>query len=203
MKKLTTNMVLVIAFLSFSITSCKKETKLNSSPSDPNQFYAKIDGIDLELIYYLGGEVHNVLYNESTPDSTSDLHSYGAGLALFDSVFNPIQEGKVSFGSIRTLLGENPEWNEFESFFSVGQRKYDSQLKDGVKVEIIIDGVLWSTALGSEEQANSTFEISKTRSGGISPPGVKIEANYQCSMYDQNGNSAILTNGFFRGGYFY
>jgi hypothetical protein len=89
------------------------------------------------------------------------------------------------------------------AFYAPGNYSYEKMLtsqEDGVRIFFTdVNGKLWQTDLGTANQTNSSFIITKAtaihRLSDDLITGVLFEASFNCTLYDGLGNYKTLTNG--------
>jgi hypothetical protein len=98
-------------------------------------------------------------------------------------------------------------WNAeaFVQFFTPGKRNYSNGAQNGIEI-VIFDArdnfKKWSTSLDSANQQGSRFEILETiklENDLNHKVIVKLIAEFDCMMYDSEGNAEPLTEGRFIG----
>jgi hypothetical protein len=111
----------------------------------------------------------------------------------------------VEKGTLYTPGIGRPDEAAFRQFFAVGQYNYSSTsspaLLNGIVIEHRDDnGVTWVSNKGTADQTGSSFNIvSNKEETNFGDQQMKIYATFNCKVYDDNGNSKILTNGKFVG----
>lgn len=98
-------------------------------------------------------------------------------------------------------------WNDdaFVQFFTPGKRNYSIDARNGIEI-VIFDALdnykKWSTSSDSSNQQGSTFEITEAIKLENNLHGkvlVKLVAEFDCMMYDSEGNAEPLNDGRFIG----
>lgn len=199
--------ILLFCLIGMITFSCKKDDEDNNT-SGSNQtdmslgaFVCDKDGNAFEMIVT---QSNDLIAGSSTSGSLKKLY--------FSSVRNQSTEffAGISMGSLSNPNAAHPDDTDFINFISLGDKVYayetgvgtNSGTSDGAGVWMYIDGVEWSTSKGVADQTGSTFEITEvTVQPFTGDQYIKVEATFSCKIYDDNGNSMVLTNGTFVGSF--
>ena len=112
-------------------------------------------------------------------------------------------------GLIKTFygLGSTPSMDSVNTMVALGARTYGAfvwnsgtltyDISDGVRVEWTDpSGTKWSTDRGIADQTGSTFSINEvTATGEVFGPRYTFKVSFSCRLYDEAGNSKLVTNG--------
>lgn len=194
-------------FILFSLVifSCKKkdeepepEPKVpvvnNPTPKEPALFLkAQIDTMDIDYSIITGLEPLNA-------SSSSDASIGSGGMAStfkYGTSISSLAEERAIYITIGTLYlpdGGRPYTEEFFDFFQIGTYNYSNEADDGIEIVFLDEnGTIWTS---NGDQTGSSFEISKTTNNSFwGTEYVEFLATFNCTLYDESGNSMLLTNG--------
>lgn len=130
---------------------------------------------------YLTGNFQELqkMHIVNTADPTAD----GAGISIVKS-----------FGGQGTCA-------QIQGMFAVGSYTYGNTLLgvDGAKVfHVDSNGEPWATDFSTADQTGSTFEIISHAPSGDTLSMYISEMNFSCTLYNINGASKTLTNGYMK-----
>lgn len=126
-----------------------------------------------------------------------------SSIVFYDPSSSEIQENllEIRLGSLAE--GFSPE--ELGQMLSVGYRPYSSGASDGIEIiwrDKLENYKTWSTSFGTGSQDGSLFNISELLliSGSDSDYQLyKFTANFNCILYDAEGNSKNVVSAFYLG----
>lgn len=194
-------------------SSCKKSSDEETAPTTNNSSSATTLTVNStsQVKFNSNGTATQILsgvVNAQTssgltgfpPDST--LRAYGSAFVTFpgsQTVF------EIKLGFVK-YLGDTLSGTAFQSFMANGPRSYvnDTEQFKGVVISQYINGVLWATNLGSGIQTGSSFNIVDKQVTYNSTNYItycKTLITFNCTLYDGNGNSIVITNGEFVGSF--
>jgi ribosomal protein S4E len=131
----------------------------------------------------------------SLSTTTLSTKQYSASIykANTGQIYLEIDRGTLSF------WGSVPDTTTFKNYFTTGSIAYSVNAANGIQIIMSDTGATWSTSNGS--QTGSTFSIVAVKEQWISGNQyIKFLANFNCTLYDQNGlNPKTITNGVFLG----
>ncbi|MEO8148935.1 MAG: hypothetical protein ABI723_14915 [Bacteroidia bacterium] len=204
MRKLT----LLVISIATVFASCKKDK--SDDPASTNndvtinstaQVSFKLDGTTKS--YVQSATIEQSIGSSKSiatwPDTSSGSWSCG-----FDDPNSGDDIFDISKGYLR-FLGANPDTTVFYNFFVPGNSSYvnNPDIQMGVELYYFIGGVKWSTELGSGLQTGSSFKITDRKKVWLptGDRGITVLINFNCILYDGNGNSKTVTDGVFLGTY--
>ncbi len=181
--------IFLFLFVCASFSACKKT---NNDIPDVSSFFGRFNGFAASI-------------TNATPPGSGVATSVALNVPISASQSNgsytSVISGRdfsVSFTKATLLFSGilTPSSSEFQGFFSVGNVPYlTPTVPNGIAIGYVDkNGVTWNSALG--DQTGSVFTINQTQTSGIS---VKIEAVFNCILYDSGGNKVMLTGGMFTG----
>lgn len=202
MRKVITTLVICLQF-TFVFTSCLKKAP---EPAAGTKITAK---------FYFTGAIggKEVVFQDG-------VNGYGSGAGYSGgsdySGYQEVQSMVITKGlnpnnsisaSLIKYFPEEPTNDMIESMFHLGKysfgREHDGSAdsgKDGVQIIYVdSDGIVWSTDLGTEAQPNGSFEIIEHINNTHGWSEKITKATFNCILYDEEGNSMLLTNGIIRG----
>lgn len=196
----TTRFLALIGIIGALCFSCSKDDDDDSS-NNYLSFKCLIDGTSFEMTetptnsIYPGVSSDSEVNSSVTPVTTTS--SYGSSMDNDDNdEFAGFHIGEI------TYTGSEPDFALFRSLFTMGAKDYSADLSNGISVVLYIDGTLWSTALGSADQSQSSFSITSAREKEtFGMKFLEVTATFECTVYDGNGNSKTITNGTYRGNF--
>lgn len=178
--------------------SCIFITYQNNNIADSNFYFtATIDGKTVNFQYGKNGYTHGAGYGSQSLNSDEFLEqSFGLYIE---------GDGKNSGGA--TIYKRFPNGlescDEIKDMFVVDTYSYGDENNwiDGAQVYYVDEnGTYWSTDEGTKDQTGSNFEITEQIERGNDYSEETTSAKFNCTLYDSNGNSMILTNGSIRAG---
>lgn len=178
--------------------SCILNSYQNNVVADSNFYFkATIDGKEVNFQYGKNGYKHGAGYGSQ---------SYGSDEFLEQS-FGLYVEGGINNTGGATIYKHFPNGlescDEIKDMFVVGTYSYgdENNWVDGAQVYYDDEnGTRWATDQGTKDQTGSKFEITEQIEGGNDYSEETTTAKFNCTLYDNNGNSMILTNGTIRAG---
>lgn len=211
MKIISVKSISLIFILGMTAFSCKDDDDSSSNPKATpineqrtefflGSFSADLDETNFKMV---ATSTNNVGIGIGAIGETNTSVSPFVTKITYNSSLSSSLSGEragILVGSI-TYSGSNlPSKSEFLALFSTGSKNYDQNLNDGVEVYVVIDQVTWSSSYGTADQSGSTFNIiSAKESEDFMNYYFEIEASFSCTLYDDSGNSKLLTNGKFKG----
>lgn len=177
---------LLIALLPVLLLSCSKS---KSSASKSGTYYFKAN---------IGGKSYNV---SATSNGTVEA---GSGVNGTDdvSIFGTI-ENSADGSEFVITKGLMPNFisamqTDLKNFFKTGAYNYSPGAQNGIDISWDdADGKSWSTSFGSADQTGSNFKIVSVADDPdvLGKYYVKVKSQFNCILYDGNGNSLIVTGG--------
>ncbi len=209
-------LLLLLCAVSFVLAACKDDETMTGDEDE--YFRATIDGVAKDITY--SQNAYNISYvaqNSAYMDSTGAIVSYtkGPGSQLWQDTLTATFLGGLDMKSAERpaiFFGQNVfterEWaldslNNFNAIFQTGTYTYMDNDPDNVEVpgiEIVwrdANDKTWTSRDGS--QSGSAFSVTSTREH-ITPEGDsqnKVEGKFNCTLYDNSGNSIDVQNGEF------
>ena len=188
--------VFLLTFITFSFKSHQPATPDSgmefNALNDTSHFLAKIDGKRIEFtegIDIIRNGSNSLKNFKKEPDSSlvifqSYMYKYPAGQA----------DITVSIGTLKFKKFKVDNEN-FVRFFKIGSYSFSVLAENGVEITYRDKkDQLWSTSKGNQD--NSNFEITDLRPDtGF----VKFKANFNCKLYNSEGEIKSLENGLFIG----
>ena len=177
--------VLLMALLPVILFSCSKSKHTANSGT----YYFKAN---------IGGKSYNV---SATNDGKIIAGSGVAGtddVAIFGTIDNTTDgsEFAISKGIMHNFL--SAVQTDMKNFFSAGTYNFSVDAQNGVEISWTdATGKNWSTSNGSGDETGSTFKIVSV----VDDPDVlgkyyvKVKSQFNCTLYDDSGNSMPLTAG--------
>jgi hypothetical protein len=168
----------------------------NNDPTSTATYYLVFfDGANsIKLEQSVGG-----IYNGS--ESSGGLSFIETG-GVFDVLENyaPIYKGNITFGK---NYGTFPDRGMVYNAFSTGANTYGhetAQTTGFIMGYKDANNVFWSTNYGVGTQSGSAVNISSisTYNANSLVQTYDVQGTFNCTVYDQNGNSKTLTNGKFK-----
>jgi hypothetical protein len=184
------------------MAGCKKKTAPNpatnqtttNNPTSSASYYLVFyDGTNaVKLEQSIGGIYNGV-------ESSGSINYYVTG-GIFDVLENytPTYKGGISFGK---NYGTFPDVGTVYNSFSTGANSYGHQTPQTAGFIIGYEdanNVLWSTDNGVGTQTGSIVNISSISAYSSLATSYLVQGTFNCTVYDQNGNSKTLTNGKFK-----
>lgn len=211
MKRLTLKTISLLCMLATVLVSCDKDESgltpnenyiqnIEDQPQGFGNFIADIDGSNFSMTATLTNNIQPTVGGQESTDATVSpfVTQKNYNSALTNSSTG--QSSGISVGEIIYSGSLLPSKSEFLALFSTGSKNYSQDLSNGVEVYIVENNVVWSSANGSGNQSGSKFNITSATEGSVlGNDNVEIEATFSCTLYDDSGNSKVLTNGTFKG----
>ncbi|MEZ4937012.1 MAG: hypothetical protein R2799_05410 [Crocinitomicaceae bacterium] len=193
------------AAVALIFSSCQPEdpTPSNNNSNATAMFTATIDGASYEMIVTTTSLVQQGYSDYTSIDSqTSPVTFTGSwGSSMYNYSTN--ESAEVAIGQLTWTGATLPAYNDWKALFNTGSKNYIFG-GDGVRIAIDEANVYWTTSSGTADQTGSTFTITSMTEKTISGiPHIEIEASFSCKLYDGNGGSRTLTNGYFKGQFQY
>lgn len=192
----------------FSIASCKKDstnttnnnTNTGGAPAITSSYYfqAKIDGTwvtwqanDISWVSGYGsasggGTTNYFLIERSDVSDFNETNSGGIGI---------LKDNVIDINDYPTRY----------SLFTTGAKPYGKQKTmaanpvEGALVSYTVDGVEWSSNLGTSDQTGSTFSITEFIDNTDGASKKIVGATFSCKLYNGLGGVKTVTDGKFRG----
>ena len=192
--------ILLLLPVLFILSDCSKKDDRNTITSS-FYFQAEINGQKILLQDKIDGYGSSIGHSGGT-SLTGCVHEQSFSLT------KATPNGSAGVIIIKTFQYCPTECSEVESMFSVksynfGKRSYssDEYVVDGVVVYYVDnDGIEWATDKGSAVQTNSSFAIVEHIDNTVDYYSEKIsKAKFQCTLYNDSGESKSLANGEIRG----
>lgn len=162
-----------------------------------NYVDCKLDGQALSIKSPTNGAGYVTSSTNLSPDeNVSSTAVYGGGVKPNGTVNNSFEFNKGTL----TWPGQTgyPSDIVFSTFFPKGTsgtfsvdaaNGWEFKYTDG-------NGTLWSTSLGSGNQSGSNIKITdKAETDVFGDYYVNLKLEFNCTIYDGNGNSKVVTNG--------
>lgn len=191
-----------------ALSSCSKDDDNNNNQqnnpttSSSLSFKCQLDGVAFEMTETLLNDIYaetsidSEINSSASPITTTSYY----GSFMYNDATD--ESAGFSIGHI-TYTDSDPDFALFETLFTSGNRPYVTDLitNNGVSVNLYLNGVEWSTTLGSADQSGSTFAITGAteKENFFGVKYLEVEAFFSCTVYDGNGNSKQITNGTYRG----
>ena len=177
--------VLLMALLSVIFFSCSKSK--NSGSTGTYYFKANI-----------GGKAYNV---SATSNGTIEAGSGVNGtddVSIFATIDNNADgsEFAITKGLMPNFLAASQ--SDMKNFFNPGTYSYSPGAQNGIDISWFdANGVAWSTSFGSAGQTGSNFKILSVADDpdALGKYYVKVKSQFNCTLYDGNGNSLTVTGG--------
>ena len=160
----------------------KSKTATITVKEPPQKITATIDGQDISWA------VDNSLYFG---------HAYvsGSSTALYKSSIRQssyIKSFTIFKGLLSYTSGSYPSNSAFNSFFLVNPIPFSNQAVNGIMIEYYdANQKKWTT---DGDQTGSNFAFTKVTAGATNDE-IAYESQFNCKLYDTQGNSKILLNG--------
>jgi hypothetical protein len=105
----------------------------------------------------------------------------------------------IELGTLKIPNGGLPEDEDFFNFFVVGQIPYSKGYIDGIEIRYWDENNKeWNTSFSNGDQESNTFTFSGLRKEYLNSLAiVKYKADFSCTLYDEEGNSIVLSNGVY------
>jgi len=116
---------------------------------------------------------------------------------IYSSTFSSLNEQRalsIHIGTLYVPGGGRPTDEQFYAFYKTGAIKYSIEAKDGIEIGFEDEnGIFWSS---NGDQTGSSFSVTKITEEKLwGAVYVNFEATFNCTLYDENGNSMKLLNG--------
>ncbi len=194
--------------LLLSISSCKKDssttttttTNNNGAPAITSTYYfqAKIDGV---WVTYQANDISWVSgYGSASGGGTTDYYLIERA---FVSDFAETNSGGVSI--LKDNVFDVNDYPTRYSLFTLGSKPYGKEKTltanpvEGGLVSYTLNGVEWSSNLGTSDQTGSTFSITEFVDNTDGASKKIVGATFSCKLYNGLGGVKTVTNGKFRG----
>lgn len=177
--------VLLMALLPLILFSCSKSK--NTANSGTYYFKANIGGKSYNVSATSDGKI----IAGSGVDGTDDV-------VIFGTIDNTIDfsEFAVSKGIMHNFL--SAAHTDMKNFFNAGTYNFSVDAQSGVEISWTdATGKYWSTSIGSGDETGSTFKILSVVDDpdALGKYYVKVKSQFNCTLYDDSGNSMPLTGG--------
>jgi len=177
----------------FSCTNEKGEQNMNSPSQTKFRFR--------EINYSYRQDQDSVVSRLDEHLTYYNRKYFSSSLMLNRQTHDSVRLIKITKGRLTDI------WNEaaFLQYFTPGKRNYSIDARNGIEITIwdVEDNFKkWSTSLGNGNQQGSSFEIVEMQKLENDLKGriiIKLIAEFDCMMYDYEGNSEKLTDGKFIG----
>jgi hypothetical protein len=192
----------ILMVLTIVVSCKKKETAtpaVTTTPVTTNPAPV-VDEYSLKVSYTIDGVSSS--YTKDIEGASSTGGSINAGATSYGNystslndgnglVYLYVNKGMLSWTGSRFATDEN-----FKAFFALGTYPYSKDAKSGVEIGIPINGVKWSTSLGTADQTGSTFSITGVKDAeSINGYYIDVKISFSCKLYDGNGGVKTVTNG--------
>lgn len=194
------------------LISCDKKDDPQPEPSTPNTptsnyvyyFKANFDGKAIEV----GEKKFSLQYGNgmsSSGDGDQDTN-YQVIQSSYFSHYTDNSKPEYAVGMISTFHGYwgSPDYQTRADAITTGNHPYGNDdpyihLDGGIIEYWDSNDEYWSTTQGSGDQTGSSFNITSYKDN-IDGTSVKImEAEFNCTLYNQSGATIKVTNGKFKG----
>lgn len=199
-----TYFILLLAMLSVTLYSCKKDkdsipsnnNPVNTAitPSTTNKLSATINGTSINWVQNQNNMTAILSYSANLlPYPATNYIIYSSGMGDFDSGLPAVE---ISKGTL-SFVGNPPDSSVFRPFFLSGNYNYSLDAANGIKIDYWeVDGHHWSTSLGSGNQAGRSFKIEEmVYYLYLGDNQAKVRLTFDCTLYDSTGTSINLLNG--------
>lgn len=188
--------LLLLVILTAAFNSCKKEDPeplliLTDNPSTgiasvEYKFSGQVDGVDVLF------SNASIGYNNTSGSMPGGYwHKYA--VSLFDSGFNELI--RLEKGTLNTIE-PYPSNTVFDDYFGLGGQLLDPALLNGCVITVFLDGVEWSTSMGTADQSGAYVDIIGSSSGSEGTAHIReLKLNISCKLYNSIGEVKTLTNG--------
>lgn len=199
--------ILPFVFIGLVLTSaCKKDDNDDDDNNNPfevtinsyPQFSGMIDGAEIS---YNSTNGYGLGFGADQDIDTNDLTtaSYDAYLTPSENDTTPLFQ--VSLGTLSFQNGTLTN-NQFANLFQVGDYPYSIDALNGVEIYWRDQNdTLWSTSFGTANQVGNVFTLTDKQVEpdlqGTGYYAVKAKMTFNCTLYDNSGNSKALTDGIF------
>lgn len=169
--------------------------------------------IDNNFTYYFEATIDGVFYRETVTTTNGNEAGYGIlgtddvilSSSILPTSFPNIPAGKSGMQVNKGLLYNYSTRNntEFKTFFNLGDYSYMNppSISDGAIISWFDqNGTEWRTDNAPATQPGSSFAVVLVEEAALSPVyTVAITFNFNCKLYDSNGNVKSLTGGIYKG----
>lgn len=201
--------IATLLLMALSISSCKKDTSTTTTTNNNNNngapavtstyyFQAKIDGA---WVTFQANDISWVSgYGTSSGGGTTNYYLIERADV---SDFNDANSG--GFGILKDNVVDIYDYPTRYSLFTIGSKSYGKEKTqttnavEGALVSYTVNGVEWSSNLGTSDQTGSTFAITEFVNNTDGASKKIVAGTFSCKLYDGLGGVKTLTNGKFRG----
>lgn len=192
-------MTLLVLLLVFS---CKKEEPeeeiepFSLSPTvtvyDPEIFTCKVDGKHVEFNDHDGALVNPTTWDLEEIDAEKTIVAEGA--LIFSTSDDAM--GGFCLGTLTHYDGVSTK-TDYDELFSKGGKNFTELGGEGVVMFYTTeDSTVYRSDWGSANQSGSTFEITAVKdSRWLGWPALKVLAEFNCKVYNEEGDQLDLTEG--------
>lgn len=203
---------LIIIILS-SLSGCTKEDEVIITPEEDNT--PTTPTAPPETNFYFTGLIDNVQHAYHTDSSFINgcyygIYHYSCSQSTHTHNYTSTITNQFSSGQVITIYkgifsyNGTPEANDslFRDFFAVGNYTYSNIIsQQGMSIEYKDpQGHRWNTRNNPGNQQNSNISIVSVTEGN-DPGEIFVLLNFNCTVFDLNGDSLQITDGVYYGRY--
>ncbi|MCF8298105.1 MAG: hypothetical protein K9J13_11210 [Saprospiraceae bacterium] len=206
----TINCLFLIALLFISFTNCKKNDKDDDKDKDKekkSEFFieAEIDGNKVLLEHLKDGYYNGVSSSYTTSGGDHIETNY---LIFQPSITTTVFKGTIWIKFTKNMGFGTPSATDIFDMFVVGNYPFGSEDDeiDGVSIMYVdTASEYWATDNDVAIQTGSLFDLTTRTPYVDENTQIKVTGEFNCTLYDDYGNSMTLTNGKFKSyaGFYY
>ena len=174
-------------------------TQLITVKKESYRFTGTIGSSSLSYIVDGSGMYENSFNNGSSINTPPSLSTKTFGSTIGDFLGSGYPALSIEIGQLSYSGGMIAPSSSFISYITARSYSYSVGPVAGVAVTFTdASGTIWRSDKGTANQSGSSFSISEATPGTnlSGDEQIVFKANFSCKLYDDNGNSVQLSNGY-------